>query len=83
MIATAYLLNQKPSERKFKNYEQYQALRDDFIFALARVHGGAVAIGRRGRLRGWFALAWQCCCTRRCCSVLRLAQPRGAAPCCG
>lgn len=35
VIATAYLLNQKPSERKFKNYEQYQALRDEFIFALA------------------------------------------------
>ena len=35
VIATAYLLNQKPSERKFKDYEQYQALRDDFIFALA------------------------------------------------
>jgi hypothetical protein len=35
VIATAYLLNQKPSERKFKDYEQYQALRDEFIFALA------------------------------------------------
>ena len=35
VIATAYLLNQKPSERKFKTYEQYRALRDDFIFALA------------------------------------------------
>lgn len=35
VIATAYLLNQKPSERKFKDYAQYQALRDDFIFALA------------------------------------------------
>jgi hypothetical protein len=35
VIATAYLLNQKPSQRKFKNYQQYQALRDDFIFALA------------------------------------------------
>ncbi len=35
VIATAYLLNQKPSERKFKDYMQYQALRDDFIFALA------------------------------------------------
>jgi hypothetical protein len=35
VIATAYLLNQKPSERKFKDYEQYQVLRDEFIFALA------------------------------------------------
>lgn len=35
VIATAYLLNQKPSVRKFKNYEQYQALRDEFIFSLA------------------------------------------------
>jgi hypothetical protein len=35
VIATAYLLNQKPSQRKFKNFEQYQALRDEFIFALA------------------------------------------------
>jgi hypothetical protein len=35
VIATAYLLNQKPSERKFQDYAQYQALRDDFIFALA------------------------------------------------
>ena len=35
VIATAYLLNQKPAERKFKNYEQYQALRDDFIYSLA------------------------------------------------
>jgi hypothetical protein len=35
VIATAYLLDQKPSERKFKDYEQYQALRDEFIFALA------------------------------------------------
>jgi hypothetical protein len=35
VIATAYLLNQKPAERKFKDYRQYQQLRDDFIFALA------------------------------------------------
>jgi hypothetical protein len=35
VIATAYLLNQKPAERKFKNFEQYQALRDDFIYSLA------------------------------------------------
>jgi hypothetical protein len=35
VIATAYLLNQKPAERKFKDYQQYQQLRDDFIFALA------------------------------------------------
>jgi hypothetical protein len=35
VIATAYLLDQKQERRKFKNYEQYQALRDDFIFALA------------------------------------------------
>jgi hypothetical protein len=35
VIATAYLLNQKPSERKFKDFAQYQALRDEFIFALA------------------------------------------------
>ena len=35
VIATAYLLNQKPAERKFKNFEQYQALRDDFIHSLA------------------------------------------------
>ena len=35
VIATAYLLNQKPEQRKFANYSQYQALRDDFIFALA------------------------------------------------
>lgn len=35
VIATAYLLNQKPAERKFQNYEQYQALRDDFIYSLA------------------------------------------------
>ena len=34
VIATAYLLNQKPAERKFKNFEQYQALRDDFIHSL-------------------------------------------------
>jgi hypothetical protein len=35
VIATAYLLDQKPAQRKFKDYKQYQALRDDFIFALA------------------------------------------------
>ena len=35
VIATAYLLNQKPAERKFQTYEQYQAMRDDFIYALA------------------------------------------------
>lgn len=35
VIATAYLLDQKPAQRKFKDYEQYQALRDEFIFALA------------------------------------------------
>ncbi len=35
VIATAYLLNQKPEERKFQTFEQYQALRDDFIYALA------------------------------------------------
>lgn len=35
VIATAYLLNQTPSRRKFTNFEQYQALRDEFIFALA------------------------------------------------
>jgi hypothetical protein len=35
LIATAYLLNQKPAQRKFKNYREYQALRDDFIYALA------------------------------------------------
>jgi hypothetical protein len=35
VVATAYLLNQKPDERKFKDFQQYQQLRDDFIFALA------------------------------------------------
>jgi hypothetical protein len=35
VIATAYLLDQKPGQRKFQTYEQYQALRDDFIYALA------------------------------------------------
>jgi hypothetical protein len=35
VIATAYLLNQKPGERKFKDFQQYQQLRDDFIFSLA------------------------------------------------
>jgi hypothetical protein len=35
VIATAYLLNQKPAQRKFQTYEQYQAMRDDFIYALA------------------------------------------------
>jgi hypothetical protein len=35
VVATAYLLNQKPSARKFKDFTQYQALRDEFIFALA------------------------------------------------
>jgi hypothetical protein len=35
VIATAYLLNQKPAERKFKDFKQYQALRDDFIYSLA------------------------------------------------
>jgi hypothetical protein len=35
VIATAYLLNQKPAERRFKDFQQYQQLRDDFIFALA------------------------------------------------
>jgi hypothetical protein len=35
VVATAYLLNQKPSERKFKDFAQYQAQRDDFIYALA------------------------------------------------
>jgi hypothetical protein len=35
VIATAYLLNQKPAERKFKDFKQYQKLRDDFIFGLA------------------------------------------------
>ena len=70
MIATAYLLNQKPAERKFKNYEQYQALRDEFIYSLARVHGGAVAIARAtgevSRARLCSRWRWHCCCTRRC-----------------
>lgn len=35
VVATAYLLNQKPDERKFQNFEQYQALRDEFIYSLA------------------------------------------------
>ncbi|MDB5933403.1 MAG: hypothetical protein JWQ01_747 [Massilia sp.] len=35
VIATAYLLDQKPAQRKFQTYEQYQAMRDDFIYALA------------------------------------------------
>ncbi|MES2758453.1 MAG: hypothetical protein V4693_13855 [Pseudomonadota bacterium] len=35
LIATAYLLNQKPEQRKFQTYEQYQAMRDDFVYALA------------------------------------------------
>ncbi len=35
VIATAYLLDQKPAQRKFQTYEQYQALRDEFIYALA------------------------------------------------
>jgi hypothetical protein len=35
LIATAYLLNQKPAQRKFQSYQQYQAMRDDFIYALA------------------------------------------------
>ncbi len=35
VIATAYLLNQKPAQRKYKDYQQYQALRDDFIYSLA------------------------------------------------
>ncbi|MFC0131418.1 hypothetical protein CR105_02945 [Massilia eurypsychrophila] len=35
VIATAYLLDQKPAQRKFQTYEQYLALRDEFIYALA------------------------------------------------
>jgi hypothetical protein len=35
LIATAYLLDQKPAQRKFQNYEQYQSMRDEFVFALA------------------------------------------------
>lgn len=35
VIATAYLLNQKPEQRKFANFAEYQALRDDFIYSLA------------------------------------------------
>lgn len=35
LIATAYLLNAKPAQRKFQTYQQYEALRDDFIYALA------------------------------------------------
>jgi hypothetical protein len=35
VIATAYLLNQKPAQRKFKDYRQFQALRDEFIYSLA------------------------------------------------
>lgn len=35
VIATAYLLNQKPEQRKFQTFEQYQALRDEFIYSLA------------------------------------------------
>jgi hypothetical protein len=35
VIATAYLLDQKPARRKFQTYEQYQAMRDEFIYALA------------------------------------------------
>lgn len=40
VIATAYLLDQEPSRRKFQTYEQYQALRDDFIDALALCMAG-------------------------------------------
>lgn len=35
VIATAYLLNQKAGQRTFQTYEQYQTMRDDFIYALA------------------------------------------------
>ncbi|MET0859229.1 MAG: hypothetical protein ABWY27_20950, partial [Telluria sp.] len=35
VIATAYLLDQKPAQRKFQTYEQYQAMRDEFVYALA------------------------------------------------
>ena len=35
VIATAYLLNQNPAQHKFKDYQQYRALRDDFIYSLA------------------------------------------------
>ncbi|WP_426177464.1 hypothetical protein [Massilia sp. TWR1-2-2] len=35
VIATAYLLDQKPAQRKFQTYEQYQAIRDEFIYSLA------------------------------------------------
>lgn len=35
LIATAYLLNAKPAQRKFQTYRQYEAMRDDFIYALA------------------------------------------------
>jgi hypothetical protein len=35
LIATAYLLDQKPAQRKFQNYQQYQSMRDEFVFALA------------------------------------------------
>lgn len=35
LIATAYVLNAKPAQRKFQTYQQYEALRNDFIYALA------------------------------------------------
>jgi hypothetical protein len=35
VVATVYLLNQKPDRRKFQTFAQYRALRDDFIFDLA------------------------------------------------
>jgi len=36
VIATAYLLNAKPEQRKFASYQEYMVLRDAFIDALAR-----------------------------------------------
>ena len=39
VIATAYLLNQKPAQRRFTTFAQYETLRDDFIHLLARCMG--------------------------------------------
>jgi hypothetical protein len=36
VIATAYVLNAKPDQRKFGNYQEYMVLRNAFVDALAR-----------------------------------------------
>ena len=49
VVATAYLLNQKPERRRFKSYAEFEALRDAFISSLSNCLANQSALISTGR----------------------------------